>query len=75
MPRKNGLEVVQTVKKIYEKHAKKTGTELELPKFVFLTAFNTKAMTAYLGQNQVTEVYEKPLLDDQLYAILTKHAA
>lgn len=40
---------------------------------MFLTAFSTKSLRQHLSEQNLTEIYEKPIRDSQIYAILVKN--
>ena len=62
MPLKNGIEVVQEIRVIYNRARNENpGLDLQDPRFVFLTAFKTKQFVAYLKLYQVSECFEKPI--------------
>ena len=72
MPKKNGLEVVHEVRKLFHEHNASLSVRLELPKFVFLTAFCSQSFKQQLAEQGLLELYEKPLQDSQIYEILEK---
>lgn len=63
MPLKNGIQVIEAVKK----HIKETNDNFRIPiivkepLFVFLTAFNTASFRHHISNLKVKAVYEKPL--------------
>ena len=72
MPVKNGLEVVKEVKALYLKYNSETlDQELDLPEFVFLTAFVNLGFKAYLKAEKIHHIYEKPLAEAQLIQIMS----
>jgi CheY-like chemotaxis protein len=72
MPVKNGLEVVKEVKALYLKYNSETlDQELDLPEFVFLTAFVNLGFKAYLKAENIHHIYEKPLAEAQLIQIMS----
>lgn len=71
MPVKNGIQVVEEVKKLYEdKQYENPGLGLQLPKFVFLTAYRNKAFKMHMQNLGVESIYEKPIEIGQLREIL-----
>ena len=72
MPKNNGLEVVHEVRKLFHEHNASLSVRLELPKFVFLTAFFSKSFRQQLEEQGLSDVYEKPLQDSQIYDIMEK---
>ena len=76
MPKMNGLQVVQTVRHMYEKHNDAArgvdGQKLKLPSFVFVTAFHSWGLKHLLAKESLTQLYEKPLQDEQVCQILLK---
>ena len=61
MPKKNGLEVVKAVRKKISDHNSRNPEQIKPPRFVFLTAFSSQSFKKYLGDLELTEIYEKPL--------------
>lgn len=66
MPRLNGIEVIQKLRKYIEKlnnseEGKARKLRVEEPSFVFLTAFASKNLKRHVESVQVSQVYEKPL--------------
>ena len=73
MPQKNGLEVLTEVKEFYKAKARvlaEKGVSLIEPEYVFLTAYMSKTFRKHLESKGVTQIYEKPLLDNELEKIL-----
>ena len=66
MPKKTGLQVVSEVNILFE------DLGLTPPRIVFLTGYNTIGFRQYLESKDLKEIYEKPLLDEQLLEILMK---
>jgi hypothetical protein len=63
MPRKNGLQVIESTRKFikdYNDNAEHI-VQVKEPIFVFLTAFKTKAFLNYVSKLEIGGVYEKPL--------------
>ena len=66
MPKKTGLQVVSEVNILFE------DLGLKPPRIVFMTGYNTIGFRQYLESKDLKEIYEKPLLDEQLLEILMK---
>ena len=64
MPKKTGLQVVSEVKLLF------ADLGLTPPRIVFLTGYNTRGFRQFLESKDIKEIYEKPLLDEQLVEIL-----
>ena len=62
MPKKNGLQVVMSVRELYKEREYK-GVPLKEPIFVFLTAYYTLGFKDYIQTKGITQIYEKPLMD------------
>lgn len=62
MPRMNGIQVVEHVRKyIEERNAGLEHAWIVEPRFVFLTAFKTKQFKQHVKKLGITEVHDKPL--------------
>lgn len=57
MPVKNGLQVVQEIKNFYRFQT----IEVQLPTFVFCTAYATPSFSRHALSMGVSQVYEKPM--------------
>ena len=67
MPRMNGIQVVEHVRKyIEERNAGLDNAWIVEPRFVFLTAFKTKQFKQHVKKLGITEVHDKPLQIDLL---------
>lgn len=66
MPKKNGIQVLTAVRKMFARKAKELGYALHLPKVVFLTAYISNNFKSHLKGMGQHEIYEKPLLGSQL---------
>ncbi len=76
MPLKNGIQVVQEIRKYYsQKQIETPNFSLESPVFVFLTAFKTQGFTNHLQTLNITHCYEKPISFQQLEIIVQKSFA
>lgn len=70
MPRKNGIQVIEAVRK-YIKNANQTHlVQVNEPIFVFLTAYSTQTFQRHIKSLKVEHVYEKPLQIEQLVNII-----
>jgi CheY-like chemotaxis protein len=75
MPRLNGIQVVEAVRKyVQQRNADACLLALKIqivePRFVFLTAFLTKAFRLHIAKLEITEAFEKPLQTKTLREIL-----
>lgn len=73
MPRLNGIQVVEKVRAYclqQNEEYMEQNIEIFEPRYVFLTAFLTKAFKSHLSKLQVTESFEKPLQTKTLAKIL-----
>jgi len=64
MPRLNGIQVVEQLRSFFLKlneELLEINVEILEPRYVFLTAFLTKAFKAHLAKLQISESFEKPL--------------
>jgi len=68
MPQKNGMQVVEEVREYYQLQSLRR--ELKVPEFVFVTAFKSQHFASYLEKLNITQFYEKPMLQEQLKSII-----
>ena len=66
MPRKNGIQVVEGVRKFIKnknEDSEMVALNIELcePRYVFLTAFLTKAFKLHIAKLEINEAFEKPI--------------
>jgi len=74
MPKKNGIQVVQEVREIYKNMAHSYPlTKLELPVFVFLTAFSTVHFKKHMASLGILNIFEKPIQLEQLKMLIEKN--
>ena len=72
MPRKNGIQVVEQVRRYVQQYNDNANTIVQLrePVFVFLTAHTSRTFKNHLHGLKVGGVYEKPLQQEKLKDIL-----
>ena len=68
MPQKNGMQVVDEVREYYQLQCLRR--ELKEPEFVFVTAFKSQHFASYLEKLNITQFYEKPMMQEQLKSII-----
>lgn len=61
MPRKNGIQVIEAVRKFISGLQFTYKIQIVEPKFVFLTAHASAAFKTHLKSIKISEMYEKPL--------------
>ena len=74
MPRKNGLQVVEEVKALYEQANQNAGQQkrIKKPLFIFCSAYiSNHQFITFCKQKGVQYVFEKPLQDDKLIELHT----
>ena len=75
MPKKNGIQVVQEVRDIYKNKAQLyPAIKLELPVFVFLTAFSTVHFKKHMASLGIRNIFEKPIQVEQLKMLIEQDA-
>ena len=75
MPKKNGIQVVQEVRMIYQNMAQLyPAIKFELPVFVFLTAFSTVHFKKHMASLGIRNIFEKPLQLEQLKMLIEQDA-
>jgi CheY-like chemotaxis protein len=70
MPRMNGLQVIEAVRKFIKNYNMLNPIQIKEPEFVFLTAYSTIVFQNHAQSVGVTAVYEKPLQLEQLRTIV-----
>lgn len=66
MPRKNGIQVVESIKAYINNINMGSNVKVRCPLFMFVTAFSTVNFKAHTQKLNIAEVYDKPLLIEQL---------
>ena len=70
MPRKNGIQVIQSVKTLIKRLNHEREVKIMEPRFVFLTAFSSKGFLEFVKNQGVEAVYDKPIEKDLLKRII-----
>jgi CheY-like chemotaxis protein len=72
MPRMTGIQVIEKMRDCYKGINKQGGVKVQEPLYVFLTAFSNRNFDIHLRQLGINDIYEKPLVNEQLSEILSK---
>ena len=70
MPRKNGLDVIQGLRRFIKVQNTKSSVQILEPRFVFLTAYSTRTFRQHARSYNVECVLEKPIQKEILASIL-----
>lgn len=70
MPKKNGLQLLDEIIDVYRSTEEELEIKLFMPQIVFLTAYMSSNFTKFLQKKGISQIYEKPLQQNQLVDII-----